>query len=427
LRQILTNLLDNAIKFTHHGSVTLRLRALDPAGNSHVSLAQTHKNQLSLISDGQPHPTATVQVLYFEVADTGVGIAANELPTIFDAFVQSESGRESLHGTGLGLAISRRFVQLLGGDITATSQLGQGTTFRFSISVRSAEVTSVRASHASRRVIGLVQDQPTYRVLVADDADAHRQLLVQWLSTVGFEVRPASNGQAAIEQWREFAPHLIWMDMRMPVMDGFEAVRLIRMQELSARTAAAIDRNPEQPIPGSEAPDLARSRPTTIIAITAAVFEEEQQDILTVGCDDIVVKPCSESVIFEKIAHHLGVTYLYEEPVDAGCEDNGADTPGADRAAPLLAAIQSMPSEWRLRVNYAARRANEPEIFQLLEDIPPAQIELKTAIVNLMQQFQLDQLIQWTQLPGGAADSPETDRDDNSDPNSPPLFDHDDS
>ncbi|WAL58588.1 PAS domain S-box protein [Thermocoleostomius sinensis] len=390
LRQIITNLLDNALKFTDRGSVTLSVRLHPPTPNSQL-------------------PTPLIHLL-FDVTDTGVGIAATELSTVFDAFVQSESGRKSLYGTGLGLTISRRFVQLMGGEIQVTSEVGRGTSFQFNIVVRPVAADTVQVGHTSRRIVRLANPQTRYRILVADDTDTNRQLLVRWLSLVGFEVREASNGQEAIEQWQQFAPHLIWMDMRMPVMDGFEAVRQIRRQEqaLGIWEPEELEHRIEQAEAGLPQYSLDRPvLPTIIIAVTAAVFEEEQPRILAVGCDDIVVKPCSEAIIFEKMAQYLHVEYLYDDKAAIN-QQNGYGGQGyssqlvtlAKSTDPLLlSALQSMPTDWLMQLNYAARRANEREILQLLEAIPGSQSHLKEAIVELMQSFQLDHLIQLTQPP----------------------------
>lgn len=368
LRQIITNLLDNAIKFTQTGRVILRAHSQDiGAEKQHSSIVRSFHTPC----------------LIFEITDTGVGIAADELPTIFDAFVQSESGRKSLHGTGLGLAISRHFVELMGGEITVKSQVGQGTTFCIALPLKLANSNAVKIDFMIQRVVKLAPGQPTYRILVADDTDNNRQLLVQLLSAVGFEVREARNGREAVEQWTKFVPHLTWIDMRMPVMDGFEATKQIRQQERCASVS------------------------TKIIAITAAVFEEEQQRIVDMGCDDVVSKPCSSAVIFEKMAQHLGVQYIHTERFSnkTNYQEKSAlslmrtTEPQTMLRSPTLqpSAFSDMPTEWISQLNHAARRANEREILQLLEDLSESHAELKTAIVHLIQNFQLDQLIQLTQ------------------------------
>ncbi|MDA0674643.1 MAG: ATP-binding protein, partial [Cyanobacteria bacterium] len=194
LRQILLNLLGNAIKFTHQGAVTLRVQA-------------------------QPQPDEQVQVT-FAVQDTGPGIAPEELGHLFEAFVQTAAGRNSQEGTGLGLPISRQLVQLMGGDLTVTSTVGEGSCFQFTIPLGRAVIDQAIAPSDHQQVVGLVPGQPTYRILVVDDRLENRQLIQQFLQPLGFEVYQAENGQQAIAQWQTHQPQLIWMDIRMPVMNG---------------------------------------------------------------------------------------------------------------------------------------------------------------------------------------------------------------
>lgn len=357
LRQVITNLLDNAIKFTSSGSITLRIQVQDNLVASSPMTVASHPNSL---------------YLSFEVADTGVGIAVEELDAVFEAFVQAEAGQQSQQGTGLGLPISRRFVQMMGGDINISSQPGQGSTFCFYIRAALADAVTGRQP-SSGRVIGLAPDQPTYRILVVDDTDTNRQLMVKWLTTVGMEVCEAKNGQEAIEQWLSFAPDLIWMDMRMPIMDGFEAVRQIRAQEKAAKGSA-----------------------TKIIAITAAVFEEERQAILAAGCDDFVGKPCSEASIFDKIAQHLGTVYIQAQET-ISCSLNQQPNLQPDLTQLIQAGLATMPNQWIAQLNRAALIANDQAIFQILEELPESQIALKEAIIQLVNAFRLDQLIQLTQ------------------------------
>jgi signal transduction histidine kinase/CheY-like chemotaxis protein len=273
LRQVLINLLGNAVKFTQSGWIMLS-----------VGLA----NRVGGIS-GEPDYTLspTPYTLNFAVEDTGPGIAPDELGQLFESFVQTSTGCESQQGTGLGLAISRKYVQLMGGeDLKVWSVVGEGTRFTFDIQVGLSEPFTPQ-SQRSQRVVGLQEGQPSYRILVVDDYQTNRQLLTKLLSPLGFEVREADNGKAAIVQWECWQPHLIWMDMQMPEMRGCEATRYIKSQPNGNRTV--------------------------IIALTASVFEEERITVLAAGCDDFVRKPVADTLIFEKMAQHLGVQYCYAE------------------------------------------------------------------------------------------------------------------
>jgi CheY-like chemotaxis protein len=167
-------------------------------------------------------------------------------------------------------------------------------------------------------VVGIApDDRQEYRILVADDKWENRRLLVEWLQAVGFQVSEAGNGAEAIAEWERWAPQLIWMDMRMPVMDGYEATRRIKSS--------------------------AQGQATVVIALTASAFEHEQAIVLSVGCDDFVRKPVRESTIFEKIAQHLGVEFIYDEPqaVTGSADSVGALTTAALAALPadLLASL----------------------------------------------------------------------------------------
>ncbi|MDJ0515046.1 MAG: ATP-binding protein [Trichodesmium sp. MO_231.B1] len=262
LRQVLINIINNAIKFTSVGGVSLRVARKSPSSN----------------------PTQII----FEVEDTGAGIAAEELEKLFEAFTQTATGKQAQEGTGLGLPISRKFVQLMGGDIHVTSQVNKGTIFSFEIEaiiVNESEV--VESKIPESRIIALEPNQPRYRILIVDDKPLNRKLLIKLLSPLGFELKEAVNGQQAIEIWNDWEPHLIWMDMRMPVMDGYEATKQIKA--------------------------TTKGQATTIIALTASVLEEEKVVVLSAGCDDFMRKPFREADIFKKMGEYLGVRYVYEE------------------------------------------------------------------------------------------------------------------
>ena len=284
LRQILLNLLSNAIKFTDRGSVALRVAidCLDPISLDPISLDPTSTDRTS--------NSPTFATLRFEVEDTGVGIAPHEIEHLFKAFSQTEVGRQAAKGSGLGLFISRQLLQLLGGEIQVNSTIDRGTCFRVRIPVQ-VPALGLAAVHspaiANRRVIGLESSQAVPRILVAEDVLQNRRLLVRLLSAVGFEVQAAENGQSAIELWQNWNPHLVLMDMRMPILDGYAATRQIKA-------------TPE----GSK---------TTIIAVTANALDEERNAIFAAGCDDLLRKPFKENTLLTKLAKHLEIQYRYAD------------------------------------------------------------------------------------------------------------------
>ncbi len=347
LLQVLMNLLSNAIKFTEAGRVSLRVWVKRENGRSEEieSLSSQH--------------------LCFEVEDTGVGIASDELEILFDAFIQTESGRQSQQGTGLGLAISREFVRLMGGDLTLETQVGQGTSFRFDIPLVIAAAVKGSPQQPHQRVIGLAPDQPPYRLLVAEDCRDNRQLLVKLLEPIGFEVRQAANGQEAIALWESFAPHLIWMDLRMPVMDGYEATKQIKSQ--------------------------LKGQATVIIALTASTFEEERATALAAGCDDFVRKPFREEEIFEKIAHYLGVRYRYE-PLVLPTKSDGTQSD----ATTALLLLEKMPAEWQSQLHQAATQVDAEQIVQLIRQIPSEYAILAPFIADLANRYRFDQIVELT-------------------------------
>ena len=402
LRQVLINLLGNAIKFTEHGCVTLRItiaqksqvRSQNSGRRSQESEFQTQNSEVK-IPKGELPPNSSLLTpesffLNFEVEDTGPGIAPEEFDIIFEAFRQSSTGRKSLEGTGLGLPISRKFVQLMGGGIIVKSTLGKGTIFKFDVEVSLTTAAKIQLIQPTRQVIGLEAGQPNYRILVVDDVTESHLFLVKLLASVGFSVQKAANGQEAIDQWRTFQPHLIWMDMRMPVMDGYEATKQIKAKEQQRwkERQNSMPNQTQSPIPK-----------TVIIALTASAFEEERHLILSVGCDDFVRKPFREQVIFEKIAQYLGVRYVYEElspqiSTSQVTVPRGEPSPKLDSSFVLQpSSFQIMPLEWINSLYQEADSVNDEEIFRLLEQIPPTHSTLAKAIADLIKNFRYDRII----------------------------------
>ncbi|MBD2182944.1 PAS domain S-box protein [Planktothrix sp. FACHB-1355] len=350
LRQVLINLLGNAIKFTEKGRVILR-----------ASLAEKRIGE------------TTIQ---FQVEDTGPGIAAEELPTLFDPFVQTETGKKSQSGTGLGLPISRQFIQLMGGDITVSSRLGKGTIFQFNIQIKLAEATEVPNQTLSQKVIGLAADQPQYRILVVDDKSEGRLLLFNLLSPLGFQVEEAANGAEAIAIWENWRPHLIWMDMQMPVMDGYEATKQIKAIQKSYSEEG--NHYSECPVP-----------PPVVIALTASAFAENRATVLAAGCDDFVSRPFREEVIFSKMSEYLGVRYVYEESAVKQKLQIPKQTTSWQLSSEDLAA---MPKEWIVQLYQAAKALDEDKIVQLSEQIKNLDARLANSLVELAKKVRFDKI-----------------------------------
>lgn len=345
LRQILINLLGNAIKFTRVGGISVRVRK------------GKEKNETKT----ETHYQFPITQIHFDVIDTGLGIAESELDRLFEAFTQTQAGTEIQEGTGLGLPIAQKFARLLGGDIRVRSREGKGSTFSFDIWVGAALAMEVLETKPKHQVIALANNQIQYRILVVDDRPSNRILLVKLLQPLGFAVKEAENGKRAIEIWETWEPHLIWMDMRMPVMDGYEATQYIK------RTI--------------------KGNATAVIALTASALEEEKAIVLSAGCDDFVRKPFREEELFETMAKHLGVRYVYD--------DTDRQTQHKKQNSILdSGGLRLMPEPWRKRLYQAAIDLDDDEILTLVAEIPADYADLAKAIANLVNQFRIDKIIE---------------------------------
>jgi signal transduction histidine kinase/DNA-binding NarL/FixJ family response regulator len=347
LRQVLINLLSNAIKFTETGGVTVKV----------------HR-------DKEENAEAFTTNLQFLISDTGPGIAPEDIEKVFDAFGQTVTGQGSQEGTGLGLPISRQFVNLMGGELGVNSIVGQGTTFRVQIPVALVTKDAVKGLdlQPQRRVTGIEPDQTApdggpFRLLVIEDDLANRELLIKLLRPFGFDLRSAVNGAEGIELWEAWQPHLVWMDMRMPVMDGYETTGQIK-----ARAAAT-------------------GRQAIIIALSASAFEEERATILAAGCDDFVRKPFREHEIFDVLHRHLDVRFIYE-----------AVTPAPEAAASvspeeLRAAVEKLPAAWATDLHQATVALDIDQILALIEAVRPQAPHLADTLAQWTHDFEYEKLM----------------------------------
>ncbi|WP_413161258.1 PAS domain S-box protein [Capilliphycus salinus ALCB114379] len=345
LRQVLINLLGNAIKYTEKGGVSLRV-------------------QQENLPDDSPEDTVN---LVFEISDTGTGIAPEEIPTIFDAFVQTATGRKSQQGTGLGLPISRKFVQMIGGDITVKSILGSGTTFKFNIRVTPTDACDIRREKPSQTAIGLESGQRDYRILVVDDQWQNRELLSRLLISVGFQVKEAENGQEAVEIWNSWRPDFIWMDMRMPILDGYEATQQIRASSEGDKVV--------------------------IVALTASAFEQDRGAVLEAGCNDFVGKPFREEIIFEKLAYYLGVRYIYQPKTpsnDLNPSSNSEEI--LEKIEPVH--LQMMSQDWLTQMQQAALVGRDGQMLELIQAIPPSHSSVAKALTQMVENFEFDRIVE---------------------------------
>ena len=354
LRQIIINLLGNALKFTEKGEISLIVKLEDNA--------QVEETNIDfLFSD--------TRLLHFSVKDTGPGISSDEMDRLFSPFEQTRIGRISNEGTGLGLSICQKFVELMGGKLEVESVVGKGSIFSFGILIKLQELSTSQTigskkTDETHRVIGIAPDQPEYRILAVDDVPANRLLLKKMLSEIGFTVEEAGEGQKAVELWSSWNPDLILMDMRMPVMDGYEATKKIK--------------------------SLPQGKETIIIALTASAFEEERVVVLSAGCDDFMRKPFHEAELVEKIGQYLNIDYLYEEAIDVSVDKSASLTELSQ------VSLAVMSEEWRSQLYDAAAKVDNQEILQLLSDIPTEYESLARGLEDLVEQFRCDKIIDLT-------------------------------
>ncbi len=268
---------------------------------------------------------------------------------------------------------------MMGNGIAVRSQLSQGSLFSFCIAVTADEtaVAEVKTAIAGN-VIGLAPQQPAYRILIAEDNPTNRLLLTKLLGSVGFELQEATHGQAAIDLWQTWHPDLIFMDMRMPIMNGQEAVEKLRALEAQQHEAEPH---------GAQNPP--RKPRTKVIALTASAFAEQRQEMMAAGCDDFIHKPFKVQEIFEKIARHLNVDYLYQALSDDSTAQ-ALSTAEPQTLQPTL--LQGPSSDWIERLHWAAVHGNDLQIVKLTEDIAANHPALAKILKRLAENFQFDKI-----------------------------------
>jgi CheY-like chemotaxis protein len=307
LRQILINLVSNAVKFTENGEVTFKVGYVDNFEGSALNYELTDPTQNSPTLGGAspdwekvPNTdtlkTHSFSKLRFQVEDTGIGITQEHLQEIFLPFRQVSDRHRQIEGTGLGLGISRQLVQLMGSDINVQSTPGKGSIFWVDLDLAEVDAPSDLASLDRRCVRGFKGCKR--KILVVDDREENRLVLTNMLQPLGFEVVEAIDGRDALHKAHQFHPDAILMDLVMPVMDGFEATRQIRMS-----------------------PSLQQ---TVIIATSASAFDMDRQQSREVGCHDFLPKPIHEAELLDRLSLHLKLEWIYE---DSSAEGKDSDRP----------------------------------------------------------------------------------------------------
>ncbi|BAU14530.1 integral membrane sensor hybrid histidine kinase [Leptolyngbya sp. NIES-3755] len=330
LRQVLINLLGNAIKFTDTGSVTFKVSALDQ--------------------------------IRFEIEDTGVGLSPEQLNQIFLPFEQVGDTKKQTEGTGLGLAISQKIVSLMGGTIAVNSILGKGSTFWFEVALPEAKewATTARKTHRGT-IVGF--EGNNRKILTVDDRWENRSVLINLLAPLGFEIFEASNGQEGFEQAISIRPDLIITDLAMPVMDGFTLVQNLR-----------------------QVPQL---QDILIIASSASVFDIDRQQAQQAGCDDFLPKPIQAEELLDQIQQHLQVTWIYEEntqpeplpvPLTAQDSETWVVPPASELSILYKAAKRGRVSQIQTEVDR-------------IQQLDPNYAAFVTKIQGLINEFELQAIV----------------------------------
>lgn len=333
LRQVLINLLGNAVKFTSKGEITLSVQT---------------RPFLSV---------ANMVMLIIEVIDTGIGIPSEKQSELFKPFVQLMQEDSEVKGTGLGLAISKSLIELMGGRISVSSVVDQGSTFKIELPVALASLADIVTEDNYRSVKKLAPNQPTWRLLVVDDSADNRLLLVSMLMSIGFQVREAENGQDAIRVFKEWSPNLIWMDMRMPIMDGYEATGKIRQ--------------------------LVGGDKVKIIALTASAFIEQHRDIINAGCDAVLHKPFHIPEIFATLSKQLNVKFVHEDaPV----------TTISSTAQITADMMTTLPLALRAELHEATMTLDTEEIDTIIAKIHTLAPEIANGLKALAKDYQFEQI-----------------------------------
>jgi CheY-like chemotaxis protein len=305
--------------------------------------------------------------IQFEVEDTGPGMAEDEIHHLFEAFEQTRSGIKS-GGTGLGLALSQGLVKIMGGTISFMSAPDKGSIFRFDIPVQEGIEENAAKKESKQRVQCLKPGQAEIRILVVDDRETNRKLLLQLLAVVGFATNYAVNGKEAISMVSKWRPHLVLMDMAMPVMDGYEATRKIKAS-----------------------PDI---ESTAVVAVTASAFGEDKQRILDAGADGYLSKPFRDAELFETIGQLTGAEYLYEETDALKVPET------AENSAMMHKTVAALPPDLVSRMRAAVESADLDLLNELILQLAEEQPLLARQIQKMADRYEYETLTELFSLGG---------------------------
>ncbi|NJO79945.1 MAG: response regulator [Cyanobacteria bacterium RM1_2_2] len=349
LRQVLLNLIGNAIKFTDHGTVTFTVDAV-----SYFSTMPSNHAKSNAVDCKKQ----TVCQARFAIADTGVGIAVDQLEAIFQAFEQVGDRQRQTEGTGLGLAISQRIVQLMGGQIQVKSQLGAGSDFFFTVELPIAtDWVQQNSVDQGKQIVGY--NGPPRRILIVDDRWENRSVLLHLLEPLGFRVSEAENGQQGLEKMRQEQFDLVITDIAMPIVDGFEMLQQVRT-----------------------ASDLQHQK---VIVSSASVAQADREMALNAGGDDFLAKPVEANELFSLLAAHLELQWHYEDL---------QDSPLAEQMPTIHEAV--LPSREKLaELLELAQQANLPELRERVEQLSRSDHRYAGFVAPILQfakQFKAEEI-----------------------------------
>lgn len=342
IRQIMINLISNALKFTQQGGITVHV--------AHVQTADTGAatNQTVMIT--------------IDVADTGRGIAEAEFEQVFAMFEQTTSGKEMAGGTGLGMSISRHLARAMEGDLLLVrSKPGEGSLFRFTFPAEVCDAENSSLQVVKKSILKLAPDEKEWHVLVIDDQQTNRTLLSRALSVAGFTVSEASGGKTGVALCQSWQPDIILLDIMMPNMNGYDTMRQIR----------ALSPKDRQPV---------------IIAVTANVMAESREKALAQGFDGFIRKPVNLHELYEEIRQLTNVTYLY-----AG-EQLPKTATMHPRSSLVPAQLAQLPGHLLDAMRAAVESGDMIKLRGLIEQVATHDLKIAIALRRLVDAYQYDLL-----------------------------------
>ena len=348
LKAILINLIGNAVKFTEEGEISIICRA----ERNYSNLDPKSLN------------------LFIDVKDTGIGIQAEDIQKLFQKFEQTQKGSQTFGGTGLGLAISKGHAILMGGDITVTSTPGKGSCFHVAVVVQESEKTSETIEFSEKQIIGLKEDLQEIRILIVDDNEENRLVIKDLLDPIGFYTMTAEDGEKAVETVQKMKPDLIFMDIRMPNMDGYETARKILAIE-SMKT-------------------------TPIIALTATVLNLNEQKIADSGMRGYISKPFKDYELFSAIEQQLGKIFVYQET-----QIETEDQTTLQESQLTRSDMELVPETMLSQLRNATLNAQFDRLMELIEDISEISPKISYQLRKMADRYQYDDLLRLFEIQNG--------------------------